>query len=314
MRISYSKAAQRLVAQVGEVGEHVAQDLAGGELAGSAVAPARCPEADLPPRAPAQLAQRVGLGAQQQVARARAQAEAREVGDRVIERVEREQQIGDHGALLDRVGEGGRPQGLAADRAVDVGQAEQDQLALIAARAPAWTAPASSSRRAVLRGVAVTQLPLELAFEQREHLGEALDDQRELLIGAREGGRQQHLVARVAVARGRCRGDQQVVIERDAFDPGGHVQALGASSIRRPAGRPVRRRAGTRGRGPRARPGARRGPPAAAPQARAALAHVLDELALLELIEHGQTDGARQRRPIPCVAVFEVARAVAIAS
>src|SRR2546425_550235 len=45
-------------------------------------------------------------------------------------------------------------------------------------------------------------------------------------------------------------------------------------------------------------------------QARSTLAHAVEQAAVDELVEHRESDGARQRRTVPRVAVLEFARAL----
>ena len=74
----------------------------------------------------------------QQVARAGADAEAGVVADRRVGRVQRQEEVGHHGPVPQRGLKRGRTQGLAANRPVDVGNAEQDEFLI--GSAGAWFA------------------------------------------------------------------------------------------------------------------------------------------------------------------------------
>ena len=126
---------ERLIAELAELLEHTAQGLARGKLARRPVGPRGRAQTDAPSLQPRELADRGRIGVDDQVAGARPDAKALVVGDRSVERVEREQQVGHHGPVRDRGLERVRAQRLALDRTVEVGHAEQDE-----ALAPAWLA------------------------------------------------------------------------------------------------------------------------------------------------------------------------------
>ncbi len=124
-------------AQLGKPVQDPPQHLARGDLAWAAVGPAGRGEADLPTGSPRQLVERAWLGPDQEVARAGPNAELRVVGDRRVGRVERQQEIGHDSSVAQRRLEGRRSQCLAADRPVDVGDPEQDELAAFGSLADA---------------------------------------------------------------------------------------------------------------------------------------------------------------------------------
>jgi hypothetical protein len=116
-----------LEAETVDVVEHAAQHLARSERE-RAVGPARRREADAPARSPRKLVQRVGVGAHDQIGCAHPDAEALVVGDRRVDRVEPDDQVGHHGPVLYGSLEGGRAERLAAERAVHVGDREEHEL------------------------------------------------------------------------------------------------------------------------------------------------------------------------------------------
>src|SRR4029077_20353870 len=67
---------ERFVAQLGQIVEDAPQDFPRRQLTTAAVGPAWCGEADLPARPPRQVVQGGWIGMDEQVARARANAEA----------------------------------------------------------------------------------------------------------------------------------------------------------------------------------------------------------------------------------------------
>ena len=73
-----------------------AEDLSCRELARGAVGPARRGQADAPARTPGELPDRVGVGMHDQVRRAGADPEPLVVGDRRVDRVQTEDQVGHH--------------------------------------------------------------------------------------------------------------------------------------------------------------------------------------------------------------------------
>jgi hypothetical protein len=118
----------RLEPEIGELVERVAQDVPRGEIARCPVAPLRRGDAQLPPRAPRHRAQRVDLGHDREVGRAGADAERLVVRDRLVNGVEREQQVG-HARLAatDEPVELPPGQRLAAQRSVDVRHPEEHE-------------------------------------------------------------------------------------------------------------------------------------------------------------------------------------------
>ena len=116
-----------LEAEAVDVVEHAAEDLARGER-GRAVGPARRREAHAPARSPRKVAERVGVGTHDQIGCAHADAEALVVGDRRVDRIEPDDEVGHHRAVLECRLERVRAQGLAAQRPVHVGDREEDEL------------------------------------------------------------------------------------------------------------------------------------------------------------------------------------------
>src|SRR5260221_3635422 len=120
-----------LIAELGQRGQHPAKDLARGELALPSVGPARSGEADLPARPPGQLVKGARVRPDDKVARARADPEPGVVADRRVGPVEREQEVGHDGAVAKRGLERRRAQRLSPNGSVDVGDAQQNELAAL---------------------------------------------------------------------------------------------------------------------------------------------------------------------------------------
>src|SRR6266851_6674970 len=119
---------QNVVADFGHQAECSTEDLTGGKLARFAVRPERCADADPPAAPPGQVMEGVRVRVNEQVRRARTDAEPLVIRDRGVSRVKRKQQVGHRGAVpkgrLERLW----PQGLAAKRSVQVGEPEQHEL------------------------------------------------------------------------------------------------------------------------------------------------------------------------------------------
>src|SRR5437870_3484151 len=119
---------QHLVAELLDIGEDTPEDLSRREVAGRSVGPAGRGETDTPTRSPRQIPEGVDLRVNDQVGGPRADPEALVVGDGRIHRVQPEDEVRHHGAVLDGRLERVRPERLAPDRAVDVGDPEEDEL------------------------------------------------------------------------------------------------------------------------------------------------------------------------------------------
>ena len=114
-----------------DIGENASVDLARRELARRAVGPARGSEADLPPGTPRELADRPGVRGHDEVGGPRSDPEPLEVRDRRVHRVEAEDQVRHHRSVGERRFERVGPERLPADRAVDVGDAQQDEALMV---------------------------------------------------------------------------------------------------------------------------------------------------------------------------------------
>ena len=122
--------AHRLVALLLQAGEGPAGNLAYGDLAGRSVRPGGIGEADAPARPPGELEQRVRVGLEPQIAGTGPDADGLVGRDRLVERVECEQQVGDGRPAPYGGFERGPAQRLAAQLAVHVRKAEQNVFAL----------------------------------------------------------------------------------------------------------------------------------------------------------------------------------------
>jgi hypothetical protein len=141
-----------LVPQPVDVVEHAPEDLARGERGGP-VGPARRRQTHAPAGAPPEVVERLGVGAHDQVGRAHADPEALVVRDRRVGRIEPDDEVGHHRAVLEGGLERVRAQGLAAQRPVHVGDREEDELLARCSGAhagePARSAPTRRSASAI---------------------------------------------------------------------------------------------------------------------------------------------------------------------
>src|SRR5918999_1690317 len=121
---------QDLVANLGHILQDSLQDSPRGEFAGAAVGPAGCPQADPPAGTPPKIVQGLGVRVHQEVGGTGPDPEPFVVGDRRVDRVEPEQQIGHDRPVLEHGLEGRRPEGLPSDRPVHVRDPQEHEAFL----------------------------------------------------------------------------------------------------------------------------------------------------------------------------------------